>query len=78
MTQGAVEGGATAPSEFSIGSKVLILQHSCFPNRLGSYGRVTEMQGSVPVKAKCDDCSQIIGVNLKAMQELGRPRKPKV
>ena len=77
MTQKEVEGGATAPSEYSIGSKVLILQHSCFPNRLGSYGRVTKMQGAVPLEAKCDDCSQIIGVNLKAIQELGRPRRPK-
>lgn len=77
MTQGAIEGGATAPSEFSIGSKVLILQHSCFPNRLGAYGRVIEMNGTVPVKAKCDDCGQSIDVDLKSMQELGRPRRPK-
>lgn len=77
MTQATVEGGTTAPSEFSIGSKVLILQHNCFSNRLGAYGRVTKIQGGAPIEAKCDDCSQTIGVDLQTMQKLGRPQRPK-
>lgn len=72
------EGGAKPPSEFRIGQKVFILQHTCFPGRLGAYGRVDSMKGGVPVTAKCDDCGQSIGVNLKAMQELRQPKKPKV
>ncbi len=70
--------GAVPASEYSIGSRVLILQHRCIPDRLGSYGKVDEMQGSVPITAKCEDCGHSIGVNLKAMQVVGRPRKPKV
>jgi len=69
--------GAVPASEYSIGQKVLILQHSCFPGRLGTYGRVDSMNGGVPVTAKCDDCGQSIGVNLKAMQELRQTKKPK-
>lgn len=71
------EGGARPPTEFSIGQKVLIIQHSCFPGRLGTYGRVDSMTGGVPVTAKCDDCGQSISVNLKAMQDLRQPKKPK-
>ena len=71
------EGGARPPTEYSIGSRVLILQRRCIPDRLGSHGKVDEMQGTVPIKAKCDDCGQSIGVDLRSMQEVGRPRKPK-
>ena len=78
MVQNRTEGsGVTPPSEFNIGSKVIILQHDCFSWRLGSYGRVTEMKGTTPVKAKCDDCGQLIGVDIKAMQELSHSQKPK-
>lgn len=77
MTQRAAEVGATAPSEFSLGSKVFILQHSCFSNRLGTYGRVTKIQGGTPTEAKCDDCSQIIGVDLQSMEKQGRPQRLK-
>jgi hypothetical protein len=73
----AIEAWAKSTSEYKIGSKVPVLQHSCFPGKLGSYGRVTEMKGAIPILAKCDDCSQIIGVDVKAMQELFRPKKRK-
>lgn len=72
---GKAEGFVPA-SEYNIGSRVLILQHRCIPNRLGSYGKVTKMQGLVPITAKCEDCGRSVGVNLKAMQEVG-PRKLK-
>lgn len=41
---GLTEGAVPAP-EYSIGSKVLILQHHCFPGKLGSYGWVTKIEG---------------------------------
>lgn len=78
MVENRTEGsGATPPSEFSLGSKVPILQHSCLPGRLGLYGRVIEIYGRTPVEAMCDDCGQLITVDIKFIQRLSRPQKPK-
>lgn len=74
---GKAEGGFRPPSEYRIGTRVFILQHRCIPDRLGSFGNIDEMQGSVPITAKCEDCGRSVGVNLKAMQDLQQPKKPK-